>query len=74
MSDWRVVITDSESERGIAPVCPQPDVHAMMHGGKPDDSWVYDECCVGPHIECSGEQSAKLIARLLTEAEAEVCS
>jgi hypothetical protein len=71
---WRVIITDSELETGVAPVCPQPDVHAMMHGGTPDDPFVYDECCVGPHIECFTECAAPPIAHLLTQAEAEVCS
>ncbi len=74
MSAWRVVITDIDVERSVAPVCPEPDVHAMMHGGKPDDAWVYNECCIGPHIECVSEQAAARIAYLLTEAEAEVCS
>lgn len=74
MADWRVIITDSETESGVAPVCPHPDVHAMMHGGAPDDPHVYDECCAHPHIECFTEEAAALIARALTEAEAEVCS
>ena len=46
----------------------------MMHGGAPTDNYVYDECCVGPHIECFSEKAAGLIARSLTEVEAEVCS
>lgn len=73
MSTWRVILTDSESLTGVAPVCPQPDVHAMMHGQPPDDPWVYDECCVGPHIECWSERWAQEIAAALTAAEAEVC-
>ena len=74
MSAWRVIVTDSESASGIAPACPWPDVHAMMHGGKPDDAWVYDECCIGPRIECYSERQAARLAHLLTEANAEVCS
>jgi hypothetical protein len=74
MADWRVIITDSESATGVAPVCPQPDVHAMMFGVLPADPNVYDECCVGPHIECFTEKAARLIASALTQVEAEVCS
>ena len=78
MSRWRTIFTDSESESGVAPVCPQPDVHAMMHGvefGGAGDPFVYDECCfAGPHIDCFDVNTAKLVAQLLTEADAEVCS
>lgn len=75
---WRTIFTDSESEHGVAPVCPQPDVHVMMHGMEfdlgPSDPFIYDECCIGPHIECHGHDEAKAIARLLTYAGAEICS
>lgn len=71
---WRVILTDSESESGVAPVCPQPDVHAMMHGGSPGDPFVYDECCVGPHLETWSESNAKNICAALNDAGADLCS
>ncbi len=63
MSRWRVVITDSENETGVAPVCDQPHMAA----------WVCD-CCPGPHIECGTPRAARRIAQALTAADAEVCS
>jgi hypothetical protein len=74
MSAWRVIFTDSEMQSGVAPVCPQPDAHAMNFGGPPDDPHVYDECCVGPHIECWTERAAGRVADALNEANAEECS
>ena len=68
MSAWRVIITDSELESGVAPVCTAAPNHTDG-----DDPWVYD-CCPGPHIECFSDKAAGLIARALTETEAEVCS
>ena len=72
---WRVIGTDTERITGVAPVCPKPDVHAMMHGGPPDDVEVYDECCVhGPHLECWGEGTAVRLRDFLNEYGVEVCS
>jgi hypothetical protein len=78
MSAWRVIITDSESMTGVAPVCArQSDVdgpHAIP--GTPwgtDDSGVYD-CCPGPHIETWSVPAAAALAALLTAADAELCS
>lgn len=75
---WRSIITDSESESGVAPACPQPDVHAMMHGGDADDPYVYDECCVGPHIECFSPSDADSVVDALNAVAqnegAEMCS
>lgn len=72
---WRTVFTDSESETGIAPVCPlQEDtqsVHSMGDGQ--DAEGVYD-CCPHPHIECHGEASAAALAVFLTALDAEPCS
>lgn len=64
MTAWRVIITDSESLSGVAPTCEN-------HVG--NGAAVYD-CCPGPHIECWSEQRAETIAKMLTEAEAEICS
>jgi hypothetical protein len=69
-----VIITDSESMTGVAPLCPQPDLHTMMHGGNPSDPYVYDECCIGPHIECGRDYAADVVAEVLTKADAEVTS
>jgi len=74
MSQWRVILTDSEGPTGVAPVCPKPDVHAMMHGGSPDDLQIYDECCAGPHIECWTPSNAEDVRVRLDRADAEVCS
>jgi hypothetical protein len=68
MSVWRVILTDSESLTGVAPVC--PDVRSGNHDS--DDVGVYD-CCPGPHIECWSERVADEVSKALTIADAEVC-
>lgn len=77
MTAWRTIFTDSESQSGVAPVCPHQDDPAKHTPGFDGDpagaEWVFD-CCPGPHIECYSEQAAADVARRLTEAEAEVCS
>ncbi len=79
MSAWRVIITDSESLSGVAPVCPSQNDYTKHSTGdgfmkEPADvAGIYD-CCPGPHIECWSEQRAEAIAKALTEAEAEICS
>jgi hypothetical protein len=70
MSAWRVIITDSESLTGVAPVCPQP--HPLGDGVRDFENWVYD-CCPGPHIECGNQHVAEAVANMLTAADAEVC-
>ena len=69
---WRVIITDSESMTGVAPVCEQP-LRGMKHGEGPEGAWVYD-CCPKPHIETYSEDAATKLAALLTEADAEPCT
>jgi len=71
---WRIIITDSEQPTGVAPICPRPDVHAMMHGGPPTDDQVYDDCCAGPHLECWNPRAAQGVLAALNSACAEVCS
>lgn len=77
MSEWRTIVTDSESMTGIAPVCPnQMDptgLHHMPDDNAQDTSGVYD-CCPHPHIEIWHEGDAKSITNRLTACGAEVCS
>lgn len=75
MSAWRVIMTDSESLTGVAPVCEyqdDPAVHGDGEGGaEPLRNWVFD-CCPRPHIETWGESSARNLAEVLTGLDAEV--
>lgn len=78
MSAWRVIITDTESLTGVAPVCDSPDhaAHAQRGGadaGETLPEWVFD-CCPHPHIELWSEPSALAVAMRLTACDAEVCS
>jgi hypothetical protein len=65
---WRVVITDSESPTGIAPVCAAPgDAHTIAdYPGGPirDEDGVYD-CCPEPHIDTYCEPIAVYLVALL---------
>lgn len=80
MSSWRVVLTDTETLSGVAPVCPDQrkrgSAHDLIPQAVDDTRWdeesVYD-CCPGPHIECWYERSAATLARMLSETEAEIC-
>lgn len=73
---WRVIITDSESLTGVAPVCPEQGKIEGQHGRDDsndawaDDSGVYD-CCPHPHIETWSETAAARVAELLNHANAE---
>lgn len=78
MSAWRVVITDSESMTGVAPVCERQseEEHRQYEPGHAewqDETGVYD-CCPHPHIETAWEDGAKRLAALLTELDAGLCS
>lgn len=54
---WRVIITDTERETGIAPVCTFP--------AHPDDKdGVYD-CCDYPQIECWNTETAERLVKML---------
>jgi len=76
---WRVIITDSESASGVAPVCSQAATNHLIEDvdGAPlpgiDELGVYD-CCPGPHIECWSESEAKRMAHALNFVNAKVCS
>lgn len=59
---WRVVITDSENEDGVAPVCT----------GEHEDYLVYD-CCPYPHFKCCNEADASALLSFLTSKEVEIC-
>lgn len=75
---WRVIITDSESLTGVAPVCDSPE-HAKYAAAQSGDDqeigadWVYD-CCPHPQIECWDESTAERVAAVLTDAAAKACS
>lgn len=74
-SRWRVIITDSESPTGLAPVCSgdNSDALHMIHdfpgGPKRDEDGVYD-CCPWPQIETYSEAWATYLVELLN-ADAE---
>jgi hypothetical protein len=78
MSKWRVIITDTESLTGVAPICESPE-HAKSAAHQAGDDqelgadWVYD-CCPHPHIETWSETTAATVALKLTHADAEACS
>jgi nanoRNase/pAp phosphatase (c-di-AMP/oligoRNAs hydrolase) len=61
---WRVVITDTESLTGVAPVCERATIGAGHH-----PAWVYD-CCPFPQIETWSEATATQVAEIFTAAEA----
>lgn len=67
MSDWRVIITDTESMTGVAPVCRSED-HADS-----SENQVFD-CCPHPQIETWNEHNARELAEILTDTDAETCS
>ena len=78
MSEWRVIITDSESASGVAPVCPKTDtLHTFTIDDhltpRVDAMGVYD-CCPQPHLECWSERNAFELAHALTIAGVEVCT
>jgi hypothetical protein len=73
---WRVIITDSKSLTGVAPVCPRQhdyEVHGVPDCAAVDTHGVYG-CCPHPQIETWGERDAKAIAFLLSAIGAEPCS
>lgn len=57
-ASWRTIITDSESETGIAPACTSPD-HPKDEG-----HWVR-ECCPGGDIELYQTQMAAFVVAAL---------
>jgi hypothetical protein len=63
MSRWRVILTDSESMSGVAPVC---DDASSLHPSD-TEAWVCD-CCPKPHMECWNERQAKLVALALNRS------
>jgi hypothetical protein len=75
---WRVIITDTESLTGVAPVCDSPEhqVWARRSDAAVDETlpeWVFD-CCPHPHVEMWDERQAAQLAETLTAIDAEVCS
>lgn len=69
MSAWRVIITDTESMTGVAPVCETDHTPHSEDGESQLRDWVFD-CCPHPHIEMWSEDLATRLAELLNEAEA----
>lgn len=67
---WRVIITDSESPTGVAPVCtgPQSDALHMIDdypgGPKYDEDGVYD-CCPWPQFDTYSDATAAYVVALL---------
>jgi len=68
---WRVIITDTESMTGVAPVCDNEQGQHDAEGDGPGS--VYD-CCPHPHIELWDEDAAARTAVRFSELEAEACS
>ena len=82
MSGWRIIMTDTESDSGVAPVCPQQQTKGGLHDRREwdkdfptefDEMSVYD-CCPQPHIECWSVPSARSVMAVLNDVEAEICS
>ncbi len=69
---WRVVITDTESLSGVAPVCTQTDSHYTEGVEGIDHLGVYD-CCPGPHLECWGEGTAAEVVAFLNARTVRIC-
>lgn len=71
---WRIIGTDTESNSGVAPVCPRPEIHSTIGAGL-DDGNVYDGCCAaaGPHLQCWTEDAAREVAAMLNRLGVEVC-
>lgn len=67
---WRVIITDSESPTGVAPVCTgeQSDALHMIDdypgGPKRDEDGVYG-CCPWPQFDTYSEATAAYVVELL---------
>lgn len=65
MSEWRVIMTDSESMTGVAPVCETDHTPHSPDGDNPLTAWVFD-CCPWPHIEVWSEAGARIVAEQLS--------
>jgi hypothetical protein len=76
---WRTVFTDTESESGVAPICPEQRTLVGQHdpddhdgGWRFNEAFVYD-CCPGPHIQCWTPHVAVRLRDFLNEYSIEVC-
>lgn len=82
MSGWRVILTDSETLSGVAPVCPQqtePEGPHDIDRNEDDETARYDvmgvyDCCPGPHLECWSRSNAEDVRVRLDRVDAEVCT
>lgn len=67
---WRLILTDSESFTGLAPVCTGERSDALHEipdypgGPKRDEDGVYD-CCPWPQVETYSEAVAAYLVELL---------
>ena len=79
MSAWRLIVTDSESLSGVAPIGPDAETNHLIEDGdgaprlEVDAHGVYD-CCPEPHIECWSQVDARHVLAALNTAQAEACS
>jgi len=62
---WRLILTDTESLDGVAPVCVDP-THPSDEDG-PLTELVYD-CCPQPWLECGSQSIADHVVRALNAA------
>lgn len=69
-SRWRVIITDSESPTGVAPVCTEGRSNALHviddypGGPERDEDGVYD-CCPWPQFDTYSQDTAAYLVALL---------
>jgi hypothetical protein len=79
---WRVVITDSESMTGVAPICVRQDERGSPHDHgdqrqmydlRFDATGVYD-CCPEPHIETYSTSTAAFLVELMNLRNVRMCT
>ena len=71
---WRVIITDSESLTGVAPVCEHQDDPTGPHAL--DGMQLVDsvcDCCPHPHIETYNERYAAFLVEYFNANEIGIC-
>jgi hypothetical protein len=80
---WRVVITDSESMTGLAPICVRQDERESPHdhgdevglssADRFDLTGVYD-CCPEPHIETYSVSTAAFLVEVMNLRNVRMCT
>ena len=76
---WRVIITDTETPSGVAPICPGSATLGPANPHWNDQTRYLDlmgvwDCCPGPHLQCINESDAVMLATMLNSLEVEICS